>query len=136
VLVLDENGYVVGKLSQSDVLRALEKPYREVTRFDHSRRFGFSYKFIKSVADNYHDFERPLDKMFTRAGQITVEEAMYVPTQGEFVREDASLDEAIYLLAKGRHQSLLVVNDEGVSGILRLSDVFSIISKQIKSESE
>jgi CBS domain-containing protein len=57
---------------------------------------------------------------------------MYTLTEGEYVREDATLDEAIHQLVIGHHQSLLVTRGEEIVGILRLSDVFREICNMIK----
>jgi CBS domain-containing protein len=58
---------------------------------------------------------------------------MYAPTEGEYVREDASLDEAIHQLVMGKHQSLLVTRGEKIVGILRLTDVFLEIGEVMKA---
>jgi hypothetical protein len=44
--------------------------------------------------------------------------------EGEYVREDATLDEAIHRLMVGKQQSFLVAGNDKVTGILRLADVF------------
>ena len=36
---------------------------------------------------------------------------MYTPAEGEFVSQDASLDEAIHQFVLGKHQSLLVIDN-------------------------
>jgi CBS domain-containing protein len=132
VLVQDARGKIVGKLSQLDVLRALERPYREITRFKGVERFGFSADYIRSIASNYDTWRKPLDDLFRRVGQIIVRDVMYAPAEGEYVREDTSMDEAIFHLVTGRHQSLLVTRGDDVVGILRLTDVFESICESIK----
>ncbi len=58
---------------------------------------------------------------------------MYSPAEGEYVKEDTLLNEAIHQLIMGRHQSLLVTRGEDIVGILRLTDVFREISDKISS---
>jgi CBS domain-containing protein len=132
VLVTNAEGKIVGKLSQLDVLRALERPYREITRSKAAERYGFSADYIRSVANNYEQWREPMGDLFLRTGRIIVRDVMYTPAEGEFVHEDTSMDEAIYHLVMGRHQSLLVTRGEEVVGILRLTDVFDGICELIK----
>jgi CBS domain-containing protein len=58
---------------------------------------------------------------------------MYTPVEGEYINEDASLDEAINQLVMGRHQSLLVMKGDKVVGILRKTDVFMEIIRVMKT---
>jgi CBS domain-containing protein len=118
------------------VLRALERPFKEITNFDHSRAFGFSASYVKSIASDLASWKQPLEQLYPKVAKVKVKEVMYTPTEGEFVRDDATLDEAIYQLAIGRHQSLLVINDLEVVGILRLVDVFEFVCRKIKRAGE
>jgi CBS domain-containing protein len=133
VLVQDTSGQVVGKLSMFDVLRALEPRYKEISDFNHSMRFGFSSKFIQSMVHNYELWQRPLDDLCRKAAEILVKDVMYTPADGEYVRADATLDEAIHQLVMGHHQSLIVTDDEQkVVGVLRLTDVFFEVSERME----
>jgi CBS-domain-containing membrane protein len=133
VLVVDEAGQVVGKLSMLDVLRALEPRYKEISDFNHSMRFGFSSKFIQSMVQNYQLWQKPLDDLCRKSAKILVKDVMYTPADGEYVRMDATLDEAIHQLVVGHHQSLIVTDDEKkVVGVLRLTDVFFELSDRIE----
>jgi predicted transcriptional regulator len=58
---------------------------------------------------------------------------MYTPAQGEYVKEEATLDEAIHQLIIGHHQSLLVLRGKEIVGILRLNDVFREVCNMIVS---
>jgi len=58
---------------------------------------------------------------------------MHTPTEGEYVEEDASLDEAIHQLVMGHHQSLLVTKGKEIIEILRLTDIFNEICQTIKT---
>lgn len=57
---------------------------------------------------------------------------MYTPSEGEYVEEEAGLDEAIHRLVMGHHQSLLVTRGEKIVGIFRLSDLFAEVCNLIK----
>ena len=69
VLVLDEAGKVVGKLSQLYVLKALEPKYQDMIRGGGSHRYGFTKKFMQSMLEDYQLFASPLDDICRRAGE-------------------------------------------------------------------
>ena len=133
VLVLDEEGLAIGKLSQWDFIRALEPRYSDILDSESLARFGISSRFIGSVLKDQGLWQQPLDNLCQRASQIRVKDVMYTPAQGEYVQEDATLDEAIHQLVIGHHQSLLVTGASNVVGVLRLSDVFSEVCAIMRS---
>lgn len=133
ILVLDKGGDVIGKLSQLDVLRALEPKYQEMLEGKGSQRFGFTKKFMKIILEDYKLFQDPLDDICRKAGEQNVKQFMYTPTEGEYVPEDATLAVAIHQLVVGHHQSLLVTRGEQIVGILRLTDVFAAIFHKMKT---
>jgi CBS domain-containing protein len=132
ILILDKDGNVVGKLSQLDVLRALEPKYKDMIRGEGSHRYGFTRGFMKSMLEDYQLFANPLDDICRKAGKQNVKKFMHTPTEGEYVSEDASLDVAIHQFIIGHHQSLLVARDEKIVGILRLTDVFAAVFHKMK----
>lgn len=132
VLILDKNDHVVGKLSQLDVLRALEPKYQQMIQGKGLQRFGFAKEFEKSILEKFRLFANPLDDICRKAGEKSVTEFMYTPTEGEFVSEDATLDLAIHQLIIGRHQSLLVTREKEIVGVLRLTDVFAAVFHKMK----
>lgn len=134
ILVLDQNRRVVGKLSQLDVIKGLEAGYKGMGDFKGISHTGFSTDFIKSMVDKYGLWQKPLEDVCRRAPHIKVKDIMYTPTEGEYVAEEATLDQAIHQLVIGRHQSLLVTKDgKEIVGILRLTDVFQELCEMIKS---
>ena len=132
ILILDKDGGVIGKLSQLDVLTALEPKYTDMIEGKGSHRYGISKEFMKSVWEDYNLFADPLDDICRKAGEQNVKTFMYTPTEGEYVSEDASIDIAIHQLILGHHQSLLVSRDKKIVGILRLTDVFAAVFHKMK----
>jgi CBS domain-containing protein len=132
ILILDKDGHVIGKLSQLDVLTALEPKYQEMMQGEGLHRFGFAKEFEKSILEDYNLFANPLDDICRKAGEQNVKEFMYTPTKGEYISENASLDVAIHQLIIGHHQSLLVTIEEKIVGILRLTDVFAAVFHKMK----
>jgi len=133
ILMLDKDGNVVGKLSQLDVLKALEPKYQEMIEGEGSHRFGFTRNFMQSMLEDYSLFANPLDDICRKAGEQPVKKFMHTPTEGEYVAEDASLEVAIHQLIMGHTQSLLVTRKEKIVGILRLTDVFAAVFHKMKA---
>lgn len=132
VLVFDKKKNVVGKLSQLDVIRALEPKYGEMGDINSLSRFGLSRKFITSILKQNYLWEKPLEDICRKAGTTRVKDFMYTPGEGEYVSEEASLEMACHQLVMGHHQSLLVTRGDDIVGILRLTDVFNAIFLAMK----
>jgi len=93
VIVLDEGGHAIGKLSQWDLIKAIEPRYNEITDAQSLTRFGFKANFIRDMVDSYGLWQKPLDNLCERASKIKVKDVMYTPAEGEYVEEDATLNE-------------------------------------------
>jgi len=132
ILVLDEKGKVIGKVSQVDVLRALEPKYKDILEGRGLRGVGFSKKFLKTMLKDYVLFDSPLHDICRKASEQPVARFMETPTEGEIISETATLDEAIHQFVIGHHQSLLVTRGEDIIGILRLTDVFTAVFHMMK----
>jgi len=115
---------VLGKISQMDVIRSLEPKYDLLGEKDVGSRVGFSPQFMKSILDQYELWYEPLKDICQKAGKQKVTDVMYKLTQGEYVKENSGLNEAVHQLIMGHHQSLLVSRGDEIVGVLRLTDVF------------
>jgi CBS domain-containing protein len=133
ILVIDANNHIVGKLSQHDVLEALEPNYKEMRKQSEDgaiHRLGLSDTFFQKTLEQYHLWENALEGLCRKAIDLKVKRVMYAPDKGEFVKQSATMDEAIHRLIIGRHHSLLVTADRDpreIVGVLRLSDVFEVV---------
>ena len=128
VLVLNDQGNIVGKVGQIDILRALEPKYDGLEQQSSRFHTGFSRQFMKSMMESYHLWQQALQDICYKAADRKVKTFMVTPSEGEFVDENATLDEAIHQLVMGRHQSVLVLRQKKIVGILRLTDVFETVS--------
>jgi len=133
ILVYDENKKIVGKLSQLDVIRGLEAGYKKLGDLKGLSRSGFNPELIRSMIERYSLWGESLADICKKGARIKVRDVMYTPSEGEYVREDAALAEAIHLLVIGHHQSLLVTRNEDIVGILRLTDVFMEVAERMKT---
>ena len=133
ILVLDERGQVVGKLDMFDILMALEPKYGKLDATGTLASSGHSPELIKSMLKDNYLWSEPFNFICSRASGQKVSEFMETPSDGVYIDEAATRDEAIHQLIVCRHQSLLVTRDDEVVGILRLSDVFTQICDKIKT---
>ncbi|MBW1749804.1 MAG: CBS domain-containing protein [Deltaproteobacteria bacterium] len=133
ILVMGEDDRIIGKLSQLDVLKALEPKYQQMNKpHKGMTQYGFSREFIELTFDECCLWDTPLEDICKKINQQQVKEFMYMPTKGEYVTEETSLDTAIHQLILGGHQSLLVTRGDAITGILRLTDVFVVVFQIIK----
>jgi CBS domain containing-hemolysin-like protein len=73
-----------------------------------------------------------LNHLYEAAHRVRVKDAMYHYHEAEYIDEDASMEEAISRLLSGPHLNLVVMSGNATVGIVRLSDVFSTVCKEIK----
>ncbi len=130
VLIYDEQNKIVGKVSQHDILRALEPKYEQIGTGG-MRRFGFTPKFLQTMFDQFSLWDAALEDICKKASLLKVKNFMYTPGEGEYVDENASLSRAIHQLVMGHHQSVLVTGRNRIVGILKLTDVYQEIRKVI-----
>jgi hypothetical protein len=61
-----------------------------------------------------------------------VKDVMYRYSEPEYIDEAASLEEAIVRLVEGPYLNLVVTGEGTTNGILRMSDVFSLVCRDTK----
>jgi len=132
ILILDKKARVIGKLSQMDVLRALEPKDEDVEGINELSQFGFSGKLVQGLRKEQRLQGVPLKDLYVRTARLKVEDFMQAPTEGEYVEQDASLDIAVHQLVLGNHLALLVTKAKEIVGILRLTDVFGVVLRAMK----
>lgn len=132
VLVLDHDGDVVGRISQWDILRALEPGYNKLGQRIGLSRFGFRPEILESPLREFGLWQSPLDDLCRKAVGIKVKDIMYAPSADQYVDEKDSLQQAIHRLVVGRHRTLLVKRGGKVIGVLRLADVFMDVWRRMR----
>ena len=132
VLVLDRKNRVVGKVSQIDIMRALEPNYGKIGTDVSLSRFGFSAAFMNAIRDQFDLWERPLEELCQALENVRVTEVMYTPADHQRVSEEDTLQVAMHQFVMGRHQSLLVTGKKGkrIVGILRSTDAFNCLCNE------
>lgn len=133
ILVLDQEGQVVGKLAMLDILMALEPKYAELNSADLLSREGYNPEYIKAMLTDHVLWSGTMEFICSRASDLKVRDIMQVPDECIYITETDTLDQAIHMMVMCRYQSLLVARENKVVGILRLSDVFTQICEKIKT---
>ncbi len=134
ILVYDKKKKIIGKLSQLDVLKALEPKYsKSIDLKELDNQFYVDADYIRNLVNELGLLKKPVQDICKTASEIVVRDIMHTPTQGEFVSDTATLNEAIVQLLMGSHQSLLVTRGGDIVGVLRLTDVFKKVSDMIKA---
>jgi CBS domain-containing protein len=131
VLVRDEDGKVIGKLSHWAILRSLEPRFLKFVDEVALSRAGLTDEFIQSMQNAFSLFTGSLEQMCRAAAKIKARDAM-VPV-GESIDEDIPITEAIHQMVIRHVQSILVTRKGEVVGILRQSDVFLEVADMIRS---
>nr|NJM03632.1 CBS domain-containing protein [Desulfobacula sp.] len=133
VLVYDKDKKIVGKVSIRCILQSLEPKYCHIQNPDgHDiglSRFGFSDDFLNSMVKNFCLWDESLEELAKKASALKIKDIMYTPSNGEYVDEEAPVAEAVHQFILGCHQSLLVTKDKKVTGVLRLVDMFELVSE-------
>jgi CBS domain-containing protein len=132
VLVLNESGKVVGKMTMKSILVALEPNYGKVEGTEVLERSGYSPDLIKSMLEDNALWAKPLQFVRERAAKLKVEDFIQTPSQTEYIHENATLGQAVHQFIVSPYHSLLVTRDDEVVGILRLSDIFTKVCDIIK----
>jgi CBS domain-containing protein len=130
VLVLDDTGAVIGKLSHWAILRSLEPRFFTSADTSALDAAGFSSEFIGHLEEGLTRHFGNLEFLCEKASRIKAKAAM-VPA-GESIDASALLIEAIHQLVVTHVQSLPVTRGEKTVGILRLSDVFEAVADIIR----
>jgi len=132
ILILDKKKRVIGKLSQLDVLRALEPKEEDPGESYNLEQFGFSSRFVHKLRKQRRLKAAPLKDLCSKASKLKVEDFMQTPSEGEIIEQEASLEMAVMQLVTGHHISLLVTRDKQIIGILRLTDAFAAVFHTMK----
>jgi len=126
LVVVDANQHVLGRLSQIDIMRALEPRYKKIG--DMTTGFsGLTSQMLVAMREEFRLWDRPVETLSGIIDELEVADVMQIPTEGEFVTETDTLNVAMHRIVMGRHHSLLVTRGKLIVGILRSTDVFNAL---------
>jgi len=132
LLVEDEKGKIIGKLSPIDLLRGLETNYNRVDAEKTLSRFGLSNVW-KSLREDYNLWESPFKDLCRKAEAVHVKDFIKGPSEEQSVSGADSMAKCFHLFVMNRHDALFVVENERIGGLLKFSDVFNAVSGNMKA---
>ncbi len=127
ILVLDDEGKVIGKVGHLSFLRALEPKYKEVFDIDKLTRASMSPSFLDSMMEHFKLWKTDFIDVCTVAKNTKVREIMQPII--ESIDENESIANAIHKLIMWQSLSLLVSSGQEIVGIIRLSDIYNAIEQ-------
>jgi len=130
VLVINSDGKIVGKIGQLAFLKALEPKYAALGDLDQLVRAGVSDEAQSLMMEHFRFFQDDINDLCRRARTVIAGDAMHPLT--ESVAESDSLNEALHKIVFYQTLSMLVTRENDIVGILRLSDLFEEIARQMK----
>jgi predicted transcriptional regulator len=129
VLVQNLQGVIVGKLHHFAFLRALIPERKSMIEREFLSRAGVDDNLLESSMHTLDLFTADFVDVCVRARNVAVRD-VYTPTTVG-IAEEATLADAIGAFLAHQTLSLLVQRDRQTVGILRLSDLFDELAKQI-----
>ncbi len=121
VLVLDKDRQVIGRLTVWDILQGLEP--QALKRVD-----------ALAMVEGYDAWDRPLAYLASKAQNLRAKDLVKALHKGEYIGEDAGLNEALRRLVNNRFLSLIVTRGGKTVGILRVVDVFQYVCDELRAE--
>ncbi|MBI9111823.1 CBS domain-containing protein [Maridesulfovibrio ferrireducens] len=131
LLVEDETGKIIGKVTILDIFSHMEPAYFKVLEKNPKAFLDKSY--VQKVFKDFNLWSEPLKNLCRNISKVKIEDIMYTPNQNEFISEEDNLDKPLHAYITGIHQPILVQKDGEVTGVLRLGDVFEKVRDSILS---
>ncbi|WP_413830356.1 CBS domain-containing protein [Desulfobacula sp.] len=125
LIVMDESGVFKGKITMTDLFRALEPNYKQLDTL--SSNDTLTKEYLLDAVKTYDLWLAPVSDLCERGSGVMVSEVMHTPFKDEYVHENDSLEIALHKYVMGSHQPLIVRDDEQVTGILRFEKLFEVI---------
>ena len=119
-MVIDEHDVVMGRLVVWDLLQGLEPQ---------SRR-GVD---ALAMVDGLGAWRQPLRNLSDKANSVLVRDLVRPLSKEEHIQAEAPIEEALYRLIHLRALSLIVMDGNQASGILRVVDVFELVQRHLSN---
>ncbi|PKN67587.1 MAG: hypothetical protein CVU57_02475 [Deltaproteobacteria bacterium HGW-Deltaproteobacteria-15] len=129
LLVYNEDGQIVGKLSPMDVVQGLEPNYENI---DSLSRYHLARSTLESMKEDLRFWQEPLADLCKKAYSMKIGKFIRLPSADHMVNADDKMDSAFHLFVVGRHDSLFVKDGERIVGLIRFSDVYKKIAQTMR----
>ena len=139
VLVESNSGKITGKVSCADIVKALEPKYSRTGDSDEFSKsgvshFGLSPDYIKHIVSRYDLWNESLEQMIDHAADLKVSKFMFAPDQNACLNEDSTLADAIHHMTVSQHHSVLVFNNNKITGIISMRNIFTEVCTCIEKK--
>lgn len=131
LVVIDSNNHVIGRLSQVDMMRAMEPRYHKLGNARWTHNMELSKEVLVALRENFQLWEQSLEEACREIGNAIVRDYMQEPAEGEIVSETDTMNVAMHRTVMGRHHSLLVTRGKEIVGILRSTDLFNALCDRL-----
>jgi hypothetical protein len=132
VLVYDKDFRIIGSVGHVDMLRALAAGRIDSSGADLTPSGSPEATPPPSLAGQTAVWGEVLTHLYMAAHRVRVKDAMHHYQEAEYIDENAPMEEALSRLLSGPYVNLVLMSGNATIGILRLSDVFSRVCKEIK----
>lgn len=132
LIVRDDNGRMVGKLSPVDMLRGMEDNSAPVD-VNVSSHIGRVSHVIESCTAQMRQASRPWDDLGTVARSKKVSDVMQKLGKSQIISQDESPNEAIHRFAGNSYNNLFVADDEqNLVGVLDRANFYSAMMDKVR----
>lgn len=132
LLVHDEGGKIVGKISPMDVVQGLEPNYDKIDSLRNISHYHLGESTLDSMKEQLRLWQEPLADLCKKAYSLKIENSVKMPTPDHVVDADGKMGDAFHLFVVGRHDSLFVRDGEEVAGLITFSDVYRRIAQTMR----
>ncbi len=133
LVVMNDDGDVVGKLTYMDILRGLEPKYGSIGDVKSMRRFGLSGEFVTFMRKHFGLWEGSFQDLCAKATKTMVRDVAEGLRKDLVVDGDGAIADAIHRMIVGGEVSLFVTVGDEITGMLRLIDAFDVLGEEIMS---
>lgn len=129
LLVEDDTGKIIGKLTMIDIINFMEPQYKTIRNSNAKQVLEPS--FVQKVFKDFNLWSEPLTNLCEKVASAKILSVMHKPSKAEFINADATLSKALHSYVMGIHQPMLVTDKDNVLGVLRLGDIFEKVRQNI-----
>ena len=116
---------------KADLLRGLETNYSRIVAEKTLSRYGFG-NIWKTIQEDYNLWGDPFHDLCRKAAQVQIQDFLKGPSEGQTVGVDDLMARCFHLFVMNRHDSLFVVDGDRIVGLLRFSDVYREVVREMK----
>jgi hypothetical protein len=132
LLVYDEEGNIVGKLSPMDLLQGLEPNYDRIDSLKNHPRYPLGEEVLTRMKEQFQLWHTPFSELCKKANGVKIKNFIKMPTSDHMVKAGDKMAKAFHLFVVGRHDSLFVRESNRIVGLIRFSDVYEAVSRTMK----